>query len=87
MIPYQFLLNNTEFLWIEYAICVKVKMVSNLTDAVSLPPDADCNIFNLQEILGHEDINGVKNCTDLQNVNVQAQKRKFSPGDSMPFVA
>ncbi len=45
------------------------------------------DIFSLQELLGHEDISTIKNYMHLNDVNVQAQKRKFSPGDSVPFVA
>ncbi len=44
------------------------------------------DIFSLQELLGHEDIATIKNYMHLNDVNVQAQKRKFSPGDSVPFV-
>ncbi len=43
------------------------------------------DIFSLQELLGHEDISTIKNYMHLNDVNVQAQKRKFSPGDSVPF--
>ncbi|GER86323.1 tyrosine recombinase XerD [Dictyobacter vulcani] len=42
------------------------------------------DIFSLQEMLGHEDISTVKNYMHLNDVNVQTQKRKFSPGDHMP---
>ncbi len=45
------------------------------------------NIFSLQEILGHEDMATIKNYMHLNDLNVQEQKRKFSPGDSVPFVA
>jgi len=44
------------------------------------------DIFSLQEILGHEDIATVKNYMHLNDLNVQSQKRKFSPGDNVPFV-
>lgn len=43
------------------------------------------DIFSLQELLGHEDISTIKNYMHLNDVNVQAQKRKFSPGDNVPF--
>ena len=43
------------------------------------------DIFSLQEILGHEDIATVKNYMHLNDLNVQSQKRKFSPGDNVPF--
>src|SRR3989440_1259016 len=43
------------------------------------------DIFSLQELLGHEDISTIKNYMHLNDVNVQEQKRKFSPGDSVPF--
>jgi len=45
------------------------------------------DIFSLQELLGHEDISTIKNYMHLNDVNVQAQKRKFSPGDNVPFMA
>jgi len=45
------------------------------------------DIFSLQELLGHEDISTIKNYMHLNDVNVQAQKRKFSPGDNVPFAA
>src|SRR5207249_3962118 len=38
------------------------------------------DIFSLQELLGHEDISTIKNYMHLNDVNVQSQKRKFSPG-------
>ncbi len=43
------------------------------------------DIFSLQDLLGHEDISTIKNYMHLNDVNVQAQKRKFSPGDNVPF--
>jgi site-specific recombinase XerD len=43
------------------------------------------DIFSLQELLGHEDISTIKNYMHLNDINVQTQKRKFSPGDSVPF--
>jgi integrase/recombinase XerD len=43
------------------------------------------DIFSLQALLGHEDISTIKNYMHLNDVNVQSQKRKFSPGDSVPF--
>lgn len=43
------------------------------------------DIFSLQALLGHEDISTIKNYMHLNDVNVQAQKRKFSPSDSVPF--
>ena len=42
------------------------------------------DIFSLQEILGHEDISTVKNYMHLNDMNIQTQKRKFSPGDHLP---
>ena len=42
------------------------------------------DIFSLQGLLEHEDISTIKNYMHLNDVNVQAQKRKFSPGDSVP---
>ena len=43
------------------------------------------DIFSLQALLGHEDISTIKNYMHLNDVNVQSQKRKFSPGDNVPF--
>lgn len=43
-------------------------------------------IFSLQEMLGHEDISTVKHYMHLNDLNVQTQKRKFSPGDNVPFL-
>lgn len=45
------------------------------------------DIFSLQELLGHEDIATIKNYMHLNDTNVQEQKRKFSPGDNVPFAA
>jgi integrase/recombinase XerD len=45
------------------------------------------DIFSLQELLGHEDISTIKNYMHLNDVNVQTQKRKFSPGDNVPFAS
>ena len=45
------------------------------------------DIFSLQALLGHEDIGTIKNYMHLNDVNVQDQKRKFSPGDNVPFAA
>ena len=43
------------------------------------------DILSLQEPLGHEDISMIKNYIHLNDVNMQTQKRKFSPGDNVPF--
>ncbi|HEU5199793.1 MAG TPA: tyrosine-type recombinase/integrase [Ktedonobacterales bacterium] len=43
------------------------------------------DVFSLQEILGHEDMSTVKFYMHLNDANIQAQKRKFSPGDNVPF--
>ncbi|GAC1354995.1 MAG: hypothetical protein NVS4B11_24840 [Ktedonobacteraceae bacterium] len=43
------------------------------------------DIYSLQELLGHEDIATIKNYMHLNDVLVQEQKRKFSPGDNVPF--
>ncbi len=43
------------------------------------------DIFSLQEILGHEDIATIKNYMHLNDTLIQEQKRKFSPGDNVPF--
>ena len=37
------------------------------------------DIFSLQELVGHEDISTVKHYMHLNDVNVQTQKRKYSP--------
>ncbi|MFL5662365.1 MAG: tyrosine-type recombinase/integrase [Ktedonobacteraceae bacterium] len=44
------------------------------------------DIYTLQELLGHEDIATIKNYMHLNDTLVQEQKRKFSPGDNVPFV-
>ncbi len=43
------------------------------------------DIYTLQELLGHEDIATIKNYMHLNDTLVQEQKRKFSPGDNVPF--
>jgi integrase/recombinase XerD len=40
--------------------------------------------FSLQEILGHEDMTTVKNYMHMNDETIQAQKRKYSPGDHLP---
>jgi hypothetical protein len=45
------------------------------------------DIFSLQELLGHADISTIKNYMHLNDMHVQTQKRKFSPGDNVPFAA
>jgi hypothetical protein len=44
------------------------------------------DIYTLQELLGHEDIATIKNYMHLNDALVQKQKRKFSPGDNVPFI-
>lgn len=44
------------------------------------------DIYTLQELLGHEDIATIKEYMHLNDTLVQEQKRKFSPGDNVPFV-
>lgn len=41
------------------------------------------DIFTLQELLGHEDMETIRNYMHLADANVQDQKRKFSPGDQI----
>ncbi len=43
------------------------------------------DIYTLQELLGHEDIATIKEYMHLNDTLIQEQKRKFSPGDSVPF--
>ena len=40
--------------------------------------------FSLQELLGHEDLTTVKNYMHMNDETIQAQKRKYSPGDHLP---
>lgn len=40
--------------------------------------------FSLQELLGHEDMATVKIYMRMNDETIQAQKRKFSPGDHLP---
>ena len=40
--------------------------------------------FSLQELLGHEDMTTVKNYMHMNDEVIQAQKRKYSPGDHLP---
>jgi integrase/recombinase XerD len=40
--------------------------------------------FSLQELLGHEDMETVKNYMHMNDETIQAQKRKYSPGDHLP---
>ena len=41
--------------------------------------------FSLQELLGHEDMATVRLYMHMNDTIIQEQKRKFSPGDSVPF--
>jgi hypothetical protein len=43
------------------------------------------DIYTLQELLGHEDRATIKNYMHLNDALIQEQKRKFSPGDNVPF--
>jgi site-specific recombinase XerD len=43
------------------------------------------DIFTLQELLGHEDMATIKQYMHLNDMLIQEQKRKFSPGDNVPF--
>jgi integrase/recombinase XerD len=45
------------------------------------------DVFTLQELLGHEDMETIRNYMHLADANVQAQKRKFSPGDQIQIVS
>ena len=40
--------------------------------------------FSLQELLGHEDLTTVQNYMHMNDEIIQAQKRKYSPGDHIP---
>ena len=40
--------------------------------------------FSLQELLGHEDMTTVKYYMHMNDETIQAQKRKYSPGDHLP---
>lgn len=40
--------------------------------------------FSLQELLGHEDMATVKLYMHMNDVTIQEQKRKYSPGDHLP---
>ncbi len=49
------------------------------------------NVFSLQELLGHEDMETIRNYMHLADANAQSQKRKFSRlrngcGDYMLFL-
>ena len=43
--------------------------------------------FSLQELLGHEDMATVKLYMHMNDTTIQAQKRKYSPGDHLPTQA
>ncbi|GLV58972.1 tyrosine recombinase XerD [Dictyobacter sp. S3.2.2.5] len=43
------------------------------------------DIFTLQELLGHEDMATIRQYMHLNDTLIQEQKRKFSPGDNVPF--
>ncbi|MBA3824318.1 MAG: tyrosine-type recombinase/integrase [Ktedonobacterales bacterium] len=45
------------------------------------------DVFSLQELLGHEDMETIRNYMHLADANVQAQKRKFSPGDQIQLTS
>ncbi len=44
------------------------------------------DVFSLQELLGHEDMETIRNYMHLADANVQSQKRKFSPGDQIQLM-
>lgn len=43
--------------------------------------------FSLQELLGHEDMATIRNYMHMNDVHIQMQKRKYSPGDHVTFSA
>jgi len=43
--------------------------------------------FTLQQLLGHEDMETIRNYMHLNDIHIQTQKRKFSPGDHVQFSA
>jgi integrase/recombinase XerD len=43
--------------------------------------------FTLQELLSHEDMETIRNYMHLNDIHIQTQKRKFSPGDHVSFSA
>jgi site-specific recombinase XerD len=43
--------------------------------------------FSLQQLLGHEDMETIHNYMHLNDLHIQTQKRKFSPGDHVSFSA
>jgi site-specific recombinase XerD len=43
--------------------------------------------FSLQQLLGHEDMETIRNYMHLNDLHIQTQKRKFSPGDHVAFSA
>lgn len=43
--------------------------------------------FSLQELLGHEDMETIRNYMHLNDIHIQTQKRKFSPGDHLSIPA
>jgi site-specific recombinase XerD len=43
--------------------------------------------FTLQELLGHEDMETIRNYMHLNDIHIQTQKRKFSPGDHVSFAS
>jgi integrase/recombinase XerD len=45
------------------------------------------DIFSLQELLGHEDMETIRNYLHLADTNIQTQKKKFSPGDELSMVS
>jgi integrase/recombinase XerD len=45
------------------------------------------NPFSLQQLLGHEDMETIRNYMHLNDLHIQTQKRKFSPGDHVAFSA
>src|SRR5262249_4205452 len=43
--------------------------------------------FTLQQLLGHEDMETIRNYMHLNDLHVQTQKRKVSPGDHVSYSA
>ncbi len=43
--------------------------------------------FTLQQLLGHEDMETIRNYMHLNDIHIQMQKRKLSPGDHVSFSA
>ncbi|MFI5272205.1 MAG: tyrosine-type recombinase/integrase [Ktedonobacterales bacterium] len=70
--------------WLFRSACVGAHRLHTLAVRYLMPGG---DPFTLQQLLGHEDMETIRNYTHLNDIHIQTQKRKFSPGDYVAFSA